>query len=186
MTDPARSRQTPFVTPVSAPDFRGIYESEFAYVYRTLERLGARAADVEDLAHDVFVVVHRKLAEYDPARPLKPWLFGIAYRVASDDRRRARHASEVPTETIEVADAAPAADEQIAARQARELVLAALTGLDLDQRAVFVMHDLDGCPAPEIAAALGAPVNTIYSRLRLAREKFAAAVRRLGARRGEP
>jgi len=55
----------------------------------------------------------------------------------------------------------------------------ALEELDLDRRAVFVMHDIDGHVMPDIAAALGVPLNTAYSRLRLARADFAAAVERV-------
>lgn len=167
-------------------DFESVYKAEFTYVWHTLRRLGARDRDLEDLAHDVFVVVHRRLSDYDPARPIKPWLFGIAFRVAAGDRRRARNHSEIASDKVDVAADVPGADDQLAARQDRELVLEALGALDLDRRAVFVMHDIDGHAAPEIAAAIGVPLNTVYSRLRHARERFAAAVRRLHARRGEP
>jgi len=177
------SQATAATAPVAV---ESVYQAEFAYVWHTLRRLGVRPRDLEDRVHDVFVVVHRRWRDYDPARPLRPWLFGIALRVAADDRRRAARAAEVELGTIEqAAGAEPAADERIAAAKARELVLAALEALDLDQRAALVMHDLDGASAPEISAALAIPLNTVYSRLRLAREKFAAAVRRLRARRGE-
>jgi len=85
-------------------------------------------------------------------------------------------------DTPEIADRAPPADDQIADRQAREAVVRVLEQLDLDRRAVLVMHDLDGHPVPEIAAALAIPVATAYSRLRLAREDLAAAIKRLRAR----
>jgi len=166
------------------PEFATIYRGEFRYVWRTLRRLGARPADIEDLAHDVFVVVHRRLADYDARRPLRPWLFGIAFRVASDYRRRARHRAEVATGTIEAASAAPRADDQLAAEQDRALVIEALAALDLDRRAVLILHDIDGESAPEIARSLGIPLNTVYSRLRVARQRFTAAVRRLQLRRG--
>ena len=92
-------------------------------------------------------------------------------------RRRAQHRYEVPEER-EVVDATPGADEQLVLRERRQLVLRALDTLDLDRRAVFVMHELDGCTMPEIATVLAAPLNTLYSRLRLAREQFATFVRR--------
>lgn len=169
-----------------APGFRAIFEAELSYVLHTLCRLGVRRADLEDLAHEVFVTVHRLLPEYDPARPLRPWLFGIAFRVASDYRRRARFSREVPREQErEVASEAPGADDQMAAEQARRLVIEALQELDLDRRAVVVMHDIDGAPVPEIADALSIPLNTAYSRLRLGRAQLRAAVRRIQLRRGE-
>lgn len=197
MTDLAITPQTPHVSsaraaavhemPPAAPtSLDDIYRAEFSYVWRTLRRLGARPADLEDLAHDVFVVVHRKLADYDTARPIRPWLFGISFRVASDYRRRARFKAEVATGRVEAQSTLPRPDDRIAAEQDRALVIEALESLDLDRRAVFVMHDIDGISAPDIAGVLDVPVNTVYSRLRVARQRFTAAVRRLVARRGQP
>jgi RNA polymerase sigma-70 factor (ECF subfamily) len=170
---------------VARPSFRAIYEEEFDYLWHTLRRLGARPGDLEDTVHDVFVVVHRRLSDYDPGRPLRPWLFGIAYRVASERRRRGPQ--ELPAgddELVELPDEAPSAEARLAAEQARWRVHRALQALPLEQRAVMVMHDLDGCTAPEVAETLEIPLNTVYSRLRLARDKFVAAVRALpgGAR----
>ena len=80
----------------------------------------------------------------------------------------------------ELPDDARAPDEVVASRQASRRLHAALARLDIDQRAVVVMHDLNGIPVPEIASALDVPLNTIYSRLRLGRAKITAALR------GEP
>jgi RNA polymerase sigma-70 factor (ECF subfamily) len=159
-----------------------LYKQEFGYAWRTLRRLGVRDSDLPDLAHDLFIVAFRHLADYDPARPVRPWLFGIAFRVVSDYRRSARFAREALGDAPDVVDRAPPIDEQIAERQARETVMRVLDALDLDRRAVLVMHDIDGHPVPEIAAALAIPVATAYSRLRLARVDLTAAVKRLRAR----
>ncbi len=169
-----------------APLFRALFEAEFSYVASSLYRLGVRRDDLEDLAHEVFVVVHRLLAEYDPSRRLRPWLFGITFRIASDYRRRARFTREIPHEHgPDLPSDAPGADDQLAAEQVRRLVIRALQELEIDRRAVLVMHDLDGCPMPEIAEALSIPVNTAYSRLRLGREQLKAAIKRLRLQRGE-
>jgi RNA polymerase sigma-70 factor (ECF subfamily) len=168
--------------PVEVPDFRTIYEAYFTYVWHSLRRIGVPHTDLEDLCHDVFVAFYRGLESYDRSRPLKPWLFGIAFRVASDHRRRARHRFEVP-QVGDYADHAPAADDRVAERQAHDLVERALGALDADKRAVFILHEIDGQSMPEIATVIAAPLNTLYSRLRLARAEFADAVRRL---RGEP
>jgi RNA polymerase sigma-70 factor, ECF subfamily len=172
---------------VAASDFRAVYEAHFDYIYHTLRRLGVPDRDLEDLLHEVFIAFYRG-DTYDPSRPLKPWLFGIAFRVASDYRRRAQHRYEVPPYKDGwqdlVPDTAPGADEQVAQRQRRDLVQAGLATLDLDKRAVFVMHDIDGHSMPEIAAVLSAPLNTLYSRLRLARGEFAAAIKRYALRHG--
>lgn len=168
----------------TAVSFPKLYQEQFPYVWRTLRRLGVPERDLPDLTHDFFVVVFRQLHLYDPARPVKPWLFGIAFRVVSDYRRSARVTREVLEEPPEVTDHAPVAEDQVAASQARAQILEVLDRLDLDRRAVFVMHDLEGQPGPEIAAALGIPVPTVHSRLRLAREEVAAAMKRLRAREG--
>ena len=170
--------------PLATVEFPAVYAAELGYVWSTLRRLGVQERDLEDLCHDVFVVVFRNLAVYDARRPIRPWLFGIAFRVASDYRRSARHRREVTGTTREPVCPAPRADEVMLRRERQRLVASALEALELDRRAVFVMHDIDGHVMPEIAAALGVPLNTAYSRLRLARADFAAAVRRVqgGAR----
>ncbi|MCB9549953.1 MAG: sigma-70 family RNA polymerase sigma factor [Myxococcales bacterium] len=160
-------------------DFRALYDAGFRHVWLTLRRLGVAERDLEDAAHEVFVVVHRRLADYDPARPLRPWLTGIAWRVAADERRRARHHREQLGVDPATACPAPGPEQAVAAEEARALVHRALQTLDLDRRVVFVMAELDGATAPEIAEALGIPLNTAYSRLRVARQRFADAVRRL-------
>jgi RNA polymerase sigma-70 factor (ECF subfamily) len=172
-------------SPLARPSFPAIYEQEFSYLWHTLRRLGTEARDLEDTVHDVFVVVHRRLGDYDATRPLRPWLFGIAYRVASQQRRRAPPPMRAGEDALrELPDDGPSAEALLAAGQARSRVHRALEALPLEQRAVLIMHDLDGCSAPEVADALNVPLNTVYSRLRLARDKFVVAVR--SQRGGEP
>lgn len=161
------------------PELRQVYQAHFTHVWHTLRRLGVAERDLEDLAHEVFVVVHRRLDSYDPARPIRPWLTGIAYRVASDQRRRAHHQRELLDDPAHHVDGAPGPEEQAAAEEDRRLVLQALLVLPPERRIVFVMHELDGCDMPEIAEALEVPLNTCYSRLRLARKQFLGAARRL-------
>jgi RNA polymerase sigma-70 factor (ECF subfamily) len=192
MTAADRSTQMPDVearaleaVSPKAPDFRAVFEAEFAYVWSTLRRMGVRERDLEDVTHDTFLKVGPRLPDYDPGRPIRPWLFGFAFRVASDYRRLARHRKEVLAEA-EADDPAPAPDEEVAMREARAIMTEALDAIELDRRAVFVLHVLDECPIPEVAQALGVPVNTAYSRLRLAREEFSSAVRRLQLRRAKP
>lgn len=167
-----------------APELGAIFDDHFDYVWATLRRLGVRDADREDLVHEVFLKVHARLADYDASRPLRPWLFGFAYRVAADHRRLARHRVEVLGGPVESAALAEPADARIAAHEERDLLLSALHSLDLDWRAVLVMHDVDEVPVPEIAHTLDIPLNTAYSRLRLAREQLASAVTRLRLARG--
>lgn len=159
--------------------FDEIFDREVDWVVRTLQRLGVRSADAEDVAQQVFVSVLAHLDENDPTRPLRPWLFAFALRAAANHRRLARHRREVPEGADDQALPAVAAPEaDLERREERALLLAALGELDLDRRAVIVMHDLDDMSAPTIAEALGIPLNTVYSRIRLGRQDLAAAVRR--------
>jgi RNA polymerase sigma-70 factor (ECF subfamily) len=161
------------------PDLRVIFDEHFDYVWLTLRRLGVRDGDLEDLAHEVFLKVHGRLADYDPSRPLRPWLFGFAYRIAADHRRLARHRLEVLGAPAEAIDPGLPADDQLVADEERELVDVALDSVHVDRRAVLLLHDVDDVPVPAIAEELGIPVNTAYSRLRLARDELAAAYARL-------
>jgi RNA polymerase sigma-70 factor (ECF subfamily) len=158
-------------------ELAALYEAEYGYVERTLSRLGVRAADLADLAHDLFVIVYRQSGERDAARPLRSWLFGIALKLAANYRRRAFRSRELPADDARGIDERASADEQLAEAQARAKLLAALELLDLEQLAVIVLHDLEGATAPEVAATLGVPLNTVYSRLRAARQKLIAHVR---------
>ncbi|MGH7434422.1 MAG: RNA polymerase sigma factor [Polyangiaceae bacterium] len=164
----------------------GLFLMHADYVWNSLRRLGVPEADVEDLTHEVFLQVHARLDDYDPARAAKPWLFAFAFRIASQYRRRAHRRYETHGEPDVARDPAPAADERLEADDERRLVLAALDAIDLDRRAVFVLFEIDRVPMDRIAASLGVPVNTAYSRLRVARDEFRAAVRRIRLRRGEP
>jgi len=176
----------PSLSPVTtALTFSEIYTAHVRWVWRALWRLGVPDRDLEDVAHDVFVVVHRKLADYDASRPLRPWLFGICFRTALDRRRKFSIAREQPTlhegELGRVADHAGVdAFAVVQHHEQQALVQAALSTLPLEQRAVFVLHELEGTSIADCAAILEAPLNTLYSRLRLARAAFARAVSRLG------
>lgn len=150
------------------------YCLEFDYLCRSLQRLGVLPSDIEDLAHEVFLVLSRKWRDYDPSRPLRPYLFGIAFRIASQHRRR--QLREVPCDVPEIADPGAQPDQALSAVEARSLVLSALERIPLARRAVFVMHDLDETPMREIAKSLQIPLFTAYSRLRKARQEFERAV----------
>jgi RNA polymerase sigma-70 factor (ECF subfamily) len=159
--------------------FREIFEREFDYVWTSLRRLGVHDRDLEDVAQELFLQVHRRLDEYDPSRPVRPWLFAFAVRCASDWRRLARHRREVPDDGLEARSPAGGAEEDIARAEDVALVLRALRSIEMDRRAVFILYELDEQPMKEIAATLGVPLFTAYSRLRLARKDFVAAVRRV-------
>lgn len=164
----AEARQT--------PAFGAVYARYFRAMWRTLRRLGVAPAELGDAAQDVFVVVHRKLAEFD-GRSLRGWLYAIAVRVASDYRRGARHRETMPLGE-DVVDPAPNPERASELTESVELLHALLASLDEPKRTVFVLGELEELSAPEIAEALGVNLNTVYSRLRAARAEFDAAFRR--------
>jgi RNA polymerase sigma-70 factor (ECF subfamily) len=167
------------VTPVEL-DFASVYRDHLDYVWRTLRRFGVATSDLEDLAHEVFLVVHRRLADYDRSRPMRPWLFGIAYRVASDHRRKVARRGEQtePTELSATTDTSP--ETHAVQRQAIELAHRALAAIDDEARAVFLLAELDGVAVTDVAVALEIPVNTAYTRLRRARLAVASAITQQG------
>lgn len=183
MTDWRDRAQSTFVTLRAAPDLSAIFDDHFDFVWNTLQRLGVRPADLEDLAHEVFIKVHARFDDYDPSRPIRPWLFGFAYRVAAAHRRLVRHRVEVFGHAVEPIDPLRLPDESVEALEENALVRDALDAVDFDRRAVLLLHDGEDVPVPAIAAELGIPVNTAYSRLRVAREEFSAAVQVLRKRR---
>lgn len=155
----------------------GAFQGEFDYIWRTLRRLGVSPSEIEDLAQEVFVALRRSWLKYDPARPLRPYLFGIAFRIASAQRRKGGR--ELAIGIVEMFDAAPGPDDALETKQARALVLVALERIPLPRRAVLVMHDLDDVPMTEIRSVLSIPLFTAYSRLRKARKELESAIREL-------
>ena len=153
------------------------FQREIDFIYRSFRRLGAHASEVEDLAQEVFLVLRRTWPEYDLGRPLRPYLFGIAFRIAAAHRRR--RSREVALGVVEVRQAGPGPDDVLQTKQARALVLAALDRIPFPRRAVLVMHDVDDVPMAEVASALSIPRFTAYSRLRKARRELDATLRRM-------
>lgn len=163
-----------------------VFREHAPFVANTLRRFGVSPADLSDQLQEVFMVVHGLRHDYDPSRPLRPWLFGITYRVAARYRQKKGRQIVADSELDDTAeDPGPLADVSMESKEAQALVLEALERIDLSRRAVFIMADIDGEAIPDIATALQIPLNTAYSRLRLAREEFARAVRRLLLARGE-
>lgn len=162
----------------SSPDFRTIFEAELSFIWNTLRRFGVADRDLEDLAHEVFVVVNRRLGDFDPERPVRPWLFAIAFRCASDYRRRSRHRHEVLTDDdMEHADSAEGADDALNRIQEANLARRALLAVPEERRAVLILHDFEEVGMQDIADALGIPLKTAYSRLRIARVEMIDAAR---------
>jgi RNA polymerase sigma-70 factor (ECF subfamily) len=153
-----------------------VYDAEAELVWRCLHRLGVREADLPDLLQEAFVVVHQKRAEYDPARPLRAWLFGICLGLARNYHRktfrRLEKLSGSPPERAGTDDPERALDLS----ERRERGSRILSALDPEKRAVFVMFEVEGMSGRAIAELLGVPVGTVHSRLYAARRALAAAL----------
>lgn len=164
-------------------DVAAIYDSHFDFVWRVLRRLGVQPYQLEDAVQDVFVVVQRRLADFEQRSSVKTWLFGIALRVAKDQRRaHGKRGVEVPEADVVLIGSSKDPDEAAQQAEAAALLQSLLDELDDDRRAVFVMTELEGFTAPEIAETIGVGLNTVYSRLRLARRDLEQALQRFRAR----
>jgi len=170
----------------SAPDAALLTErflAELPGLHAFVERMGVHKADGDDLIQEVFLVFHRRRADYDPMRPLAPWLRGIAYRLTLNHFKLRRdqpqqHNEELCRAVTVVSDP----ESRAAAGEALAIVRAALEALPVKLRAVFIMREIDGMEMRDVARALGIPRFTAYSRLRLARAKFSSVARqRMGA-----
>jgi RNA polymerase sigma-70 factor (ECF subfamily) len=166
--------------------FELIYRKHFVFAWRSLRRLGVSERDLNDAAQDVFLIVHRKLPEFDFQRPITTWIYAICLRVASNRRRSAAQRHEQlnegaePVEKAEQALAADTESQQLSERRA--LLEAALNEMSLEQRAVFTLFELEGRTGEEVAELLDVPAPTVHSRLRLAREIFRRSIERHRAR----
>lgn len=159
------------------PAFPEFYREHAGMVRRALRQLGVPPVSLDDAVQDVFVVLHRRIDDWQRDRSLKNWLWGIARGVASgyrrSERRRSRLRGALP------APEGPRRPEQgVAHRQAGAILDEFLGSLDADKCAVFVLSEIEGRRGPEIAELLDVNVNTVYARLRAARKRFDAAVAR--------
>ncbi len=170
--------------PWPVPSFDDVYENTFDFAWRSARRLGVASSAVDDVVQDAFVVVHRRLPEFEGRSSIKTWVFGILLRVVADHRRTLRRKgglAELPHEDV-LASSGVGPVESLELREATRLLHALLDELDDEKRSVFVLAELEELPAPEIAEMLGIPTNTVYSRLRSAREAFERALGRHRAR----
>lgn len=160
-----------------------LVRDHFAYVWRLCRRLGLPEADADDAAQQVFIVASRRAADMRTGSE-RAFLYGVAVNAAAKWREaRARRREEPETELERMEASVPSAEELLDRRNARLLLDALLDAMPLELRVVFVLYEIEQQTAPEIAATLDIPLGTVASRLRRAREDFAARVARLEARR---
>jgi RNA polymerase sigma-70 factor (ECF subfamily) len=168
------------------PQLRALFEEHAPFVWRSLRRLGVAEADVDDMLQEVFLVVHQRLDDYQERDRLRSWLYSICVRVASAQRRKLFRRRESVTPEGELPEGRQAAPQlkQVEDREALALGQRLLALLPPDQREVFVLYEVEHLPMAQIAEAVGCPLHTAYSRLRIARQRILAEVER-SERRGE-
>ncbi|MEZ4453298.1 MAG: sigma-70 family RNA polymerase sigma factor [Nannocystaceae bacterium] len=150
-----------------------IYSEHAGFVWRSLLRLGASQAEAEDLLHEVFLVVRRRLDDFEDGRSLRAWLYGIARGVAAN-HRRGRRREEARLDRLPSPSPPMTPEEGLQRRRAAALVAEFLATLDEPRRQVFELMDIEGLRGPEVAEALQIPLMKVHTLLRSARTLFHA------------
>jgi RNA polymerase sigma-70 factor (ECF subfamily) len=191
---------SPFAVPAASPSrsamppgervasYRAMYDAHVDFVWRNLRRLGVSEAEVEDRTQEVFVIAHRRFEQFeDRGHGPRAWLFQIVLRVASDARRhRRRHPEDPDGGEAELRGwTEPEQPVELARREEIGRLDEALATIDVSRRAVLVLHEIEEMTAPEIGKTLNIPLNTVYSRLRVARTELEEALMRLAFERVE-
>lgn len=184
-TSTARRMRAASLIPEPVPlDFDDVYRDHVGFVWRNLRRFGVAEAELEDAAHEVFLVVHRRLLEFDGRSAVTSWLYVIARGIACNrrrsDARRLRRLEQVPAPAPQ-----PDPGDHVARSEAAAAVERFLVALTPEQRAAFELCEIEGMRAGEVGELLGVNINTVYTRLRAARLRFDEFVAALAAERGE-
>jgi RNA polymerase sigma-70 factor (ECF subfamily) len=161
------------------PVFSQVFQQHLPFVWRVLRSMGAPPADLDDLCQDVFVIVHRRLAEFEGRSSLSSWLYAICWRVWQDQRRRAYRRRERSTATPPEGVATFTPGDAAAQSEAVVMLTAILDRMDADKRAVFVLYEIEQMGMKEVAAAMDCPLQTAYTRLHAARDQVRREWRRL-------
>ncbi len=164
-------------------DFVSVYREHFAFVWRSLRRLGVAESALDDATQEVFITVHRRLGEFEGRSSLKTWIFGILRNAARHHRRTiARRREDDPVPETAADPSHGESLDAVARAQAIQALGAFLEGLDDTLRECFILSELEQMTAPEVAAATGANLHTVHSRIRTARQLFEQMVARRRAR----
>ncbi|MFT3924412.1 MAG: sigma-70 family RNA polymerase sigma factor [Myxococcales bacterium] len=149
------------------------------FVWRALRRFGVREADLEDTCQEVFLVVYRRLPDFEGRASLRTWIYEIARRTALAQRRAAGSRFSSAAQSSELASDARTPELEVTARRSLAWLEAVLAQLDEDKREAFVLYELEEMTLAEVAAAVNAPVNTVHYRVQAARETIRVAGSRL-------
>jgi len=176
---------------IRVPTFAEIYNSYFGFVWSCTRRLGVGEAEMDDVVQEIFIVVHSRLSTLQQPDSLRSWIYGIIRRSVSTYHRakRTKITSTTLSSEPEIQYPQQPSPQQLAEQSDQvQLLWSLLEKIDAPKREVFVLTEIDELTAPEIAAAIDVPINTVYSRLRAARQELEEALQRHYARtkRGQP
>ena len=167
-------------------EFDALHRAHVHFVWRSLRRLGVHESVLDDATQEVFVVVHRRFAEFRPGPTERAWLFAIAQRVASDQRRWVRRKGNLLPLHEELVEGSSSPLEGAMKRQVSDAVLAFLEQLEEPRRSAFILSELEQMTGAEVSAALGVNANTIFSRVATARKAFVAFLQKRGMIEKDP
>jgi RNA polymerase sigma-70 factor (ECF subfamily) len=169
-----------------ALDLASIYRAYAADVSRWARRLRGPQHEIDDVLHEVFLVVQRRLPEFRGEARIGTWLYAITVRVVQEHRRRERWRKWLRLDRVFAGEpAAPATPlEAVEQRRATEITYRLLESLPEAERSALILFELEGLSGEEIAAVTGEAVGTIWVRLHRARARFRAAYL-AGQRRGD-
>lgn len=165
------------------PTLEGLYREHVRFAWRTARYLGVPAREAQDVVHEIFIVVQRRLDDFDPGQSARAWIGGITRRVVMHHKRSHARAAKRIAAIEPPANTTPAPDEVVSRREAEAFLADFLASLPEAKREAFVLGELEKLTAAEIGQIVGENPNTVYSRLRAARAEFQARVDRLDARR---
>ena len=174
VTQPAASVDTG----IAVSDFHALYREHFAFVWRCLGALGVAPSGLDDAVQEVFVVVHRRMREFRGESSVRTWLYGIVRNVAANARRAQRRKSRYLELRDEELPVQTDALSSLETREAARFVQLFVHGLNDKKRDFFVLAIVEQLTIPEVAAILGVPLNTAYTRLRALRNEFRCALER--------
>lgn len=159
-----------------------VYARYGQFLWKCLYRMGVPEADLPDAMQELLLVVHRRIDSYDRKSKLTTWLFGIGLRVAATSRRKLQRRREIafdPDEGLHGTCESADTERLLLERDARRRLERALESLDVEQRALFTLYEVENMPCADIAELLSVPVGTVHSRLSKLREHFTLTLRRL-------
>lgn len=171
--------EVPLAAQPAAPTFAEVFDAYAPYVLKLLRRMGVQERDLDDVGQEVFLAVHRKLPDFEGRSSLRTWVSGICLRKALEYRRNTarrlqRFGVTLGVELPEPQNDVPDAEARCVQREQAALLDRALDQLSPEQRAVFVLYEIEELPMREVAETLSCPRFTAYTRLHAARRHVRA------------